>query len=213
MQRRKFVKYTGLAGLAAGLFPIQSIQGMSPNPATHLMKFSTASTQIRHGALNMPFAAGLQDEFPFQWVLDVHQNIFLKDGFQRNLEGDMNVISVALKEGEHFEALQINKQADQISFLWKEQWLDCAKGLPLHQLDLQDENYTFCLGYMTKEETLVLEQEPGVDYFVQVIEGQVQNEDNLLDTESGLGIVSNIQEEQRFLAQVDSSLLIIGRCK
>lgn len=211
MERRKFVKYAGLAGIAAGLFPAQSLQAMSPKSSVHLMKFAGVSTQIRHGALNIPFASRLLDEMPFQWVLDVHQNIFLKDGFQRNVDEDMNVISVALAEGDHFDALQVNKKSNQISFLWKEQLIDSAIEEPMRQLAIEDENYAFHLGYIAEGESLQFEQKPDVDYFVQVIDGQVSNNENRLDSESGLGIISNSEQIQAFYAQSNANILVIER--
>lgn len=211
MQRRKFVKYTGLASIAAGLFPLHSMQAVGVNSTSHLMKFGRVSTQIRHGALNIPFASGvLKEKMPFQWVLDVHQNIFLKDGFQRNVEEDMNVISIALKEGEHYDALQINKQSTRFNFLWKEQCLDCERFLPMHKLNIQDDNYTFYLGYTPKDKTFVLNQQSDINYFVQVLDGQMQNENNVLDCESGLGLMSNTNTQQTFLAVEESSFLIIA---
>jgi hypothetical protein len=213
MERRKFVKYAGLAGLAAGLFPTQSLSAMTPKSSAHLLKFAGVSTQIRHGALNIPFASAGLEEMPFKWVLDVHQNIFLKDGFQRNVEADMNVISVALAVGDKFDALQINKQPGKISFLWKEQWLDCASGLPMQELAIVDDNYTFHLGHISEGTSLTFEQKSNVDYFVQVIDGQIQNQENVLDTESGLGLISDIDLQQNFLAKTESSVLIIARDK
>lgn len=213
MERRKFVKYAGLAGLAAGLFPAQSLSAMTPKSSAHLMKFAGVSTQIRHGALNIPFASTGLEEMPFKWVLDVHQNIFLKDGFQRNVEEDMNVISVALSEGNKFDALQINKQSDKISFLWKEQWLDCVKGLPMQELAIEDEHYTFHLGHIAEGDSLAFEQKSNVDYFVQVIDGQILNQENVLDSESGLGLISDVDLQQTFQAKIESSVLIIARQK
>jgi len=211
MERRKFVKYSSLAGIVAGLFPLTSIQAMSIRSTSHLMKFASVSTQIRHGALNIPFASSLlKDELPFQWVLDVHQNIFLKDGFQRNVEEDMNVISIALKEESHYDALQINNSGKQISFLWKEQWLNCERGLPIRELDIQDDNYTFHLGHIGKSESFVFNQKPKIDYFVQVLDGQIQNESNILNSESGLGLISDISIQQSFFALEESNFLIIG---
>ena len=211
MQRRKFVKYAGLAGIAAGLFPATSLQALSSNSSAHLMKFAGVSTQIRHGALNIPFASRLLDEMPFQWVLDVHQNIFLKDGFQRNVDEDMNVISIALAEGEHYDALQVSKQKDTFSLLWKDQWLDCEKQLPLRKLSIDDERYSFHLGYITVGESLVFEQKANVDYFVQVLDGVIQNKENVLDSESGLGLISDKDARQNFLTKTNSSILIIAR--
>lgn len=211
MQRRKFVKYTGLAGLAAGLFPVQSLHALSPKSSTHLIKFAGVTTQIRHGALNIPFASRPLDEMPFQWVLDVHQNIFLKDGFQRNVDEDMNVISVALAEGEHYDALQINKQASKISFLWKNQWIDCEEKCPMRKLDIEDEKYAFHLGYLAEGETMRFEQKANLDYFVQVLDGAMQNQNNILDSESGLGLMSEIDAQQNFLAKRKSCFLVISR--
>lgn len=211
MERRKFVKYAGLAGIAAGLFPAQSLQAISAKPSSHLMKFAGVSTQIRHGALNAPFATRLLDEMPFQWVLDVHQNIFLKDGFQRNVDEDLNVISIALAEGEHFDALQINKQPNQIGFLWKDQCLNCDSGLPLRKIDIEDNQYAFYLGHLSVNEKLTFEQKSGMNYFVQVIDGEVKNLDNILNSESGLGLVSDRNLRQDLLAIADSKILIIER--
>lgn len=213
MERRKFVKYAGLASLAAGLFPAQSLNAMAPKYSAHLMKFAGVSTQIRHGALNIPFASAGLEKMPFKWVLDVHQNIFLKDGFQRNIDEDMNVISVALAEGDKFDALQINKQSDKISFLWKEQWLDCASDLPMQELAIEDEHYTFYLGHIAEAAYLSFKQKSNVDYFVQVIDGQIENQENVLDSESGLGLISDIDLQQEFLAKTESSVLIIARQK
>ena len=213
MERRKFVKYAGLAGLAAGFFPAQSLRALGPKSSAHLMKFGGVSTQIRHGALNIPFASIRSEEMPFKWVLDVHQNIFLKDGFQRNVKEDMNVISVALAQGDKFDALQINKQHNKISFLWKEQWLDCVRGLPMQELAIEDDIYTFHLGYIEEGVSLAFEQKSNIDYFVQVIDGQIQNQENILDCESGLGLMSDVDLQQEFLAKTESSVLIIARHK
>jgi len=212
MQRRKFVKYTGLASLAVGLFPWQSVQAMGAKSSSHLMKFSGVSTQIRHGALNIPFASGgLEEKMPFRWLLDVHQNIFLKDGFQRNVEEDMNMISIALKKGDHYEALQINNQINKFSFLWKEQWLDSIKELSLHQLAIEDDEYTFFLGHLNINETLSVILQADSEYFVQVLEGRIQNEDNIMNNENGLGLLSGANVLESFQATLESKVLIIKR--
>ena len=91
MERRKFIKYSSLAGIGAGLFPVAAIGKIGIPSTAQLVQFSGASTQIRHGALNIPLANKLKTELPFDWLLDVQQNIFFKDGFQRNEAEDMHI--------------------------------------------------------------------------------------------------------------------------
>ena len=111
----------------------------------------------------------------------------------------------------HYDALQVNNQSEKISFLWKEQWLDCEKNLPLRKLDLQDENYTFHLGYVDANETLNLVQDRDSEYFIQVLEGLVLNGGNQLNNENGLALLADEEVQHSFHSKLESSVLIIKR--
>ena len=209
MDRRKFVKYTGLAGLAASLIPA-SLAAYVPDKAGVLIQFPKALTQIRHGALNLPFAVA-KKEMPLDWVLDVHQNIFLHNGFQRNLDQDMNVISIALKQEDNFEPLQVNYQKNTTSILWKENYIQIENYQAMHKLDIVDEQYTFYFGHLAKNTSLDFPLNLDSDYFVQVLRGKIKNESYHLDTDCGLGLLASNTSTQKFEAMDESWFMIIAR--
>ena len=209
MDRRKFVKYTGLAGLAASLIPT-SLAAYAPDKAGVLIQFPKALTQIRHGALNLPFAVA-KKEMPLDWVLDVHQNIFLHNGFQRNLDQDMNVISIALKQEDNFEPLQVNYQKNTTSILWKENYIQIENYQAMHKLDIVDEQYTFYFGHLAENTSLDFPLNLDSDYFVQVLRGKIKNESYHLDTDCGLGLLASNTSTQKFEAMDEIWFMIIAR--
>ena len=210
MERRNFVKYTSLAGIAAGLFPVQSIAALTKSNSPVLVSLPSALTQIRHGALNLPFAAGIKKEMPFDWILDVHQNIFLKNGFQRNLEQDLDVTSIALEIEDGFEALQVAHQNDSLHLVWKEEAIDIKLDQPMQQIELAEDAYTFHVGHLNKEETTSLEDLADRQYFIQVISGSLRFDDLTLTNETGLGLFS-LKDGDSFVGVEDACFLVVGK--
>ncbi len=210
MKRRKFIKYSSFASIGASLFPMSIVEGLGKQSASHLIQLSAASTQIRHGALNLPFAEFLKSELPFDWLVDVQQNIFFKDGFQRNEAEDMNVISIALKEKENFEALQVSIKGNEISLLWKDQYVSLNQMKTIQDLPFEDDTYTFQLVKLHTDQSIEFDQDPKRSYFIQVLDGEVLNGSNLLNSTNGLGIISE-SKPLALNARVNSSVLIISR--
>jgi len=209
VERRKFIKYSSLISIGAGMFPVAAIGKIGASNTAQLAQFSVANTQIRHGALNLPFAKFLKAELPFDWLMDVHQNIFLKDGFQRNEAEDMNVMSIALKQEDHFEALQINIQADELNFLWKDQMVSINTFDAQQPIEISDDKYTFSLLGLEADQDFQWDQKIGTDYFVQVLAGEVQFENYTLTTTSGLGLVSTESSQVLLRSKEKSKVLVI----
>jgi len=196
--------------MAAGLFPVAAIGKMGLSNSVHLVPLSAASTQIRHGALHIPFEKVLKSELPFDWLLDVHQNIFFKDGFQRNEAEDIHIMSIALKAGEDMEALQVSIQQKKIGLLWKEQYLTLEKLEPLQKIDLVDQEYDFQLASLEAGKEVSIHLQDQKSYFVQVLEGEVQSQGALLNPNTGLGLRSTLEEYLTFEANSHSRILIIS---
>ena len=210
MERRKFIKYTSLAGIGVGLFPAAAIGKVGMSNTAQVVQFSAASAQIRHGALNIPFSNFLKSKLPFNWLLDVQQNIFFKDGFQRNEAEDMHITSIALQDGEGIEALQISIQQEQVGLLWKEQYLLLEEFEPLQELELIDQTYDFHLASLEKGKEITINLHEDKSHFVQVLEGEVQNQDAVLSSNTGLGLMSCTKDTLTFIANGQSRVLIIS---
>jgi len=211
MERRKFVKYTGIVGLAAGLFPVQAIAAAPAKFSAVLVEFPQALTQIRHGALNLPFASGIKKEMPFDWILDVHQNIFLHNGFQRNLDQDLDIVSIALEVENGFEALQLALQKEELHLVWKESSVNIKLSDTLEQLSISDDEYIFygsCIGANNSNDFLPLQDR---QYFIQVLSGKVKYDDLVLTRENGLG-VQQISTAKSFVAlEEEATFLVMER--
>jgi len=211
MERRKFVKYSGLASLALGFFPANSVASMTTKASTKLVELPKALTQIRHGALNLPFASGLKKDMPFDWILDVHQNIFLRDGFQRNLDQDLDITSIALKVEEGFEALQVSSQNDQLQVIWKQAIVAINLSSTFRELGIRDEIYDFYAVRFKEIGTAKLLANQNKQTFIQVLDGSVEYDDLVLTRENGLGIF-DLDPSTNFQAlSNETTLLVIAR--
>jgi len=75
MERRKFIKYSSFAGLGASIMPISILTEAGKGAIGQVVNFASANTQIRHGALNIPFAKFAKSEIAF-----------VTNGYMQNLD-------------------------------------------------------------------------------------------------------------------------------
>jgi len=121
----------------------------------------------------------------------------------------MHVISIALKEEKKFEALQINIQAEKISFLWKDQIVSIETFETYHTIPIWDDKYNFSLLHLQVNEFFQFAQEARDEYYLQVLDGEVQLEEYILTTTSGLGSVSAAKSQLHLQSNKESRVLII----
>lgn len=211
MERRKFIKYTSLTSFGASIFPLSAFAEIGKGAAGQVVNFAAANTQIRHGALNIPFAKTLKTDMPFDWLLDVQQNIFLKDGFTRNTSEDLSVLSLALKYEDEFDALQVSQQNDKTTILWKDQYLETIATSEINQLEIEDPNYKFHLLHIADQDKSKINLASQSDYFIQVLKGVISYDDLELSDQNGLGFVKEENGDYQFEAKEDAYLLIIQK--
>jgi len=210
MQRRKFIQNISLASLAIGLTPTPGIAHLFPQtPTSFLIPLGEAQTQIRHGALNLPLALSEKNAMPFDWLLQVHRNIFFKNGFQASGGKDLEIISVLLKEEEGLEAIQIQLSTEETTVMIKDQLVTLKRKEAFQEVANSNSTTQLVVGDFSID-TLYdfpLVDEKGV--FVQLLEGAISCNDQVLDLNTGLALEKGTGLQ--FKASLDSRVLILIR--
>jgi len=214
MQRRKFLKHTSIATLAYNFVPSLAFGNklLTKNTTSTLIPLADTSWQIRHGALNFLPALDQQQSLAFDWIVDIHRNIFLKNGFQRDGDADLDIISIALKdqEKEGIRSMQIQLAKDQVKVMWQDQFVATACTNGLQQIALSDDDYCLELICLTANQAFEFVSKKEKEYFVEILDGAVQFGDFELTTQLGLILESGIKITIKALEQ-PSRILIISK--
>ena len=189
MQRRKFIRNISLASLAIGLVPYAGMANLLPqNPSGFLIPLGEAQTQIRHGALNLPIALKDNTTMPFDWLVQVHRNIFFKNGFQASGGMDLEIISVLLEEEEGLEAMQIQLSESETTVMIKDQLLQIERRDGFQEGLVENVATQLLLGDLSAGQSYECEIESGGEVFVQLLEGAIVCNEQVLDLNTGLAL-------------------------
>jgi len=210
MQRRKFIQNIGLAGFAIGLAPASGLANLLPQEtAGFLIPLGEAQTQIRHGALNIPLGLKENSTMPFDWLLQVHRNIFFKNGFQSSGGMDLEIISVLLKEEEDLEAIQIQLSTEETTVMVKDQLVALGRKEVFQEVGMMDETTQLVIGDLSATKVYDFPLAESKSVFVQLLEGAISCNDQVLDLNTGLALEAG--KELHFKATLDSRVLILMR--
>ena len=210
MQRRKFIQNISLASIAAGFVPSYGLANFLPetNPV-FLIPIGEAQTQIRHGALNLPIAAKENGSMPFDWLLQINRNIFFKNGFQRSESIDLEIISILLKNEEGLEAVQIQLSPEQTCVMIEDQFLTFGRTAGFQKVTVADGHTQLLIGHLEESKNYDLSFETEEAVFVQLLEGAISCNDQVLDLNTGLALENS--RALRFDALADSRVIVFRR--
>lgn len=184
MQRRSFLHNISLSVLAAGFVPHYGLAYFSPQPSGTLVNLGAPMTQIRHGALHVPAAPTI----PFDWLQQVHRNIFFKNGFQRSQQSDLEIVSVLLQEGEQTEAVQIHLEAEKSTLMIQENLVVMDRVEGFQEVSTEAIGVQFWLADLEAGKEYVFSPDSEAGVYVQLLQGQLSCNEQLLDTQTGFAL-------------------------
>lgn len=189
MQRRVFIRNIGLGVLAGSMLPtFGSANTFFGSSAGTLVNLGEPLTQIRHGALNLPIALSHNQAIPLDWLQQVHRNIFLSNGFQRNLKNDLDIVSVLLREEEEVEAVQIQLAESKISLMIGEEMFEVVGEESFQEIPTKALNVQFVFGNLDAEQEYHYTLDQNTSVYIQSLSGRIFSNGFELKSDNGLAI-------------------------
>lgn len=203
MQRRSFLRNISLGAIAVGFVPHYGMAHFLPPSRGTLVNLGAPMTQIRHGALHVPTPPAI----PFDWLQQVHRNIFFKNGFQRSQQSDLEIVSVLLQGGEQTEAVQIQLAAEGSTLMIGEEMVFVGREEGFQQVGKEAVGVQFYLADFEAGKEYVFSPETEATVYVQLLEGHLNCNEQHLDIQTGLALAE--AENLHFYPTEDSRILLL----
>lgn len=210
MQRRTFIQNIGLGMIATGLLPTISAANFIPSAAAGtIVPLAEPMTQIRHGALNLPISFQDHSRMPFDWLQQVQRNIFFGNGFQRNVDADLEIVSVLLKDQEEIEAVQIQLEEEVVRIMIDEDFYEVADQENFQEIPTKALNVKLIIGNLEPDKDYQYSFGKRSPVFIQPLSGKLTCNTQVLGPQTGLAL-PNV-EDLIFKVETKSQVVLLSK--